>query len=75
MKCKISHGENEKKGEFGSLRNESLCFKGGTLIMLGPTKANLGTTAFEIFIGKTFNLGHLKIFGILAYVHVDKEEK
>jgi hypothetical protein len=36
VKCKTCHGKNEEKGEFGSPRNESLCFKGGTLIMLGP---------------------------------------
>jgi len=36
VKCKTCHEKNEKKGEFGSPRKESLCFKGGTLIMLGP---------------------------------------
>jgi hypothetical protein len=30
------HGKSEEKGEFGSPRNESLCFKRGTLIMFGP---------------------------------------
>jgi hypothetical protein len=34
VKCKTCHGKNEEKGEFGSPRSESLCFKGGTLIML-----------------------------------------
>jgi hypothetical protein len=36
VKYKISHGKNEKKCEFGSPWNESLGFKCGTLIMLGP---------------------------------------
>ncbi len=36
VNCKTSHGENEKKGEFGSPRSESLCFKWGTPIMLEP---------------------------------------
>ncbi len=36
MKCKIGYGKSEKKGEFGSPKNESLYFKGGTPIMLGP---------------------------------------
>ncbi len=36
VKCKRRHGKNEKKNEFGSLQNESLKFKCGTLIMLGP---------------------------------------
>ncbi len=35
MKCKTCHGKSEEKGEFGSLRNESLYFKEGTLIMVG----------------------------------------
>jgi len=30
------HKKNEEKGEFESLKNESLCFKRGTPIMLGP---------------------------------------
>jgi len=34
VKCKTCHGKNEEKGEFESPWNESLCFKGGTLIML-----------------------------------------
>ncbi len=34
-KCKIGHGKNEGKGEFGSPQNESLGLKCGTLIMLG----------------------------------------
>ncbi len=36
MKCKTCHGKSEEKGEFGSPRSESLCFKGGTPIVLGP---------------------------------------
>ncbi len=36
MKCKIGHGKSEEKSEFVSPRSESLCFKGGTPIMLGP---------------------------------------
>jgi hypothetical protein len=36
VKCKTSHGKSEEKGEFGSRRSESLCYKGDTLIMLGP---------------------------------------
>jgi hypothetical protein len=36
MKCKTCHGKSEEKGEFGSPKSESLCFKGGTSIMLGP---------------------------------------
>jgi hypothetical protein len=38
VKCKIGHGKNEEKSEFESPRNESLCFKWGTPIMLGPIK-------------------------------------
>ncbi len=74
MKWKTSHGKSEEKGEFGNPRNESLCFNGGTPIMLGPTRAN-SKTPFERFIGKTHDFNHLKVFGSLAYVHVDKEEK
>jgi hypothetical protein len=33
VKCKTCHRKNEEKGEFESPWNESLCFKGGTLIM------------------------------------------
>ncbi len=36
VKCKTNYGKNEKKSEFGNPKNESLCFKRGTLIMLGP---------------------------------------
>ncbi len=36
MKCKTGHGKSEEKCEFGSPKSESLCFKGGTLIMLRP---------------------------------------
>ncbi len=35
VKCKINLGKSEEKGEFGSLRNESLCCKRGTSIMFG----------------------------------------
>jgi hypothetical protein len=35
MECKTCHGKSEKKGEFENLSSEFLCFKGGTLIMLG----------------------------------------
>jgi len=42
--------------------------------MLGPTRAN-SETPFERFIGKTLDFSHLKVFGSLTYVHVDKEEK
>ncbi len=38
-----------------------------------PIRVNLGTTPFEKFTGKTLDLSHLKVFGNLAYVHVDKE--
>jgi hypothetical protein len=37
--------------------------------------ANLGTTPFEKFTSKALDLNHLKVFGSLAYVHVDKEER
>jgi len=37
VKCKTFYGKCEEKGEFESPRSESLCFKGGTPIMLGPT--------------------------------------
>ncbi len=37
VKCKKCHGKNEEKGEFGSPRSESSCFKGGTMIMLKPS--------------------------------------
>lgn len=40
-----------------------------------PTRANLRTTPFERFTSKTLDLNHLKVFGSLAYIHVDKEEK
>jgi hypothetical protein len=33
VKCKTCHGKSE---EFGSLTNDSLYFKEGTLIMFGP---------------------------------------
>ncbi len=33
-KFKTDDKKNEKKGEFKSLQSESLCFKGGTPIML-----------------------------------------
>jgi hypothetical protein len=33
-KSKISHRKNEKNYEFESPKNESLCFKSGTPIML-----------------------------------------
>jgi len=36
VKCKTCHEKNEKKAEFGNPRSESLCFKRGTPIMLGP---------------------------------------
>jgi len=36
VKCKTCHGKSEEKGEFGGRRNESLYFKEGTLIMVGP---------------------------------------
>ncbi len=35
-KSKIGHRKNEEKGEFDSPKSESLCFKGGIPIMLGP---------------------------------------
>ncbi len=37
MKCKIGHGKNEQKGEFGNPWNESSGFKCGTPIMFGPS--------------------------------------
>ncbi len=45
------------------------------LVNWSPTRANLGTTPFERLTSKTPNLNHLKVFGNLAYIHVDKEEK
>ncbi len=36
VKCKTCHGKNKEKREFGSPRNESLYFKEGNPIMLGP---------------------------------------
>ncbi len=45
------------------------------LVNQSPTRANLGTTPFEKFTSKALDLSHLKVFGSLAYVHVDKEEK
>jgi len=36
VKCKTCHRKIEEKGEFGNPRNESLYFKEGTLIMVGP---------------------------------------
>ncbi len=35
-KSKTCHRFLEQKGEFGGLRNESLCFKWGTPTVLGP---------------------------------------
>jgi hypothetical protein len=40
VKCKTCHGKSEEKSEFRSPRSESLCFKGGALIMLGPKSKN-----------------------------------
>jgi hypothetical protein len=40
VKCKIGHGKNEGKGEFGSPWNESLRFKCHTLIKLKPRCIN-----------------------------------
>ncbi len=36
IKCKKCHGKNEEKSEFGNPWSESLRFKCGTPIMLGP---------------------------------------
>jgi hypothetical protein len=36
VKYKIGHGKSEEKGEFGNPRSETLWFKEGTPIMLGP---------------------------------------
>jgi len=36
VKCKIGHGKNEEKGEFGSPWSGFLGLKGGTPIMLEP---------------------------------------
>ncbi len=36
MKCKTCHGKNEENDEFGSPWSESLGFKCGIPIMLGP---------------------------------------
>jgi hypothetical protein len=36
VKCKTNHKKSEEKGEFGYPWSESLRFKCGTLIMLGP---------------------------------------
>jgi hypothetical protein len=38
VKCKTSHGKNEKKCEFDSPWNECLGFKCGTPIMIEPLK-------------------------------------
>ncbi len=35
-KCKTCYEKSKEKGEFGSPRSESLCFKRGTSIMLRP---------------------------------------
>ncbi len=35
-KSKIGYRKNEEKDEFDSPKSESLCFKGGAPIMLGP---------------------------------------
>jgi hypothetical protein len=36
MKCETCHGKNDEKNEFGNPRSESLGFKSGTPIILGP---------------------------------------
>jgi hypothetical protein len=49
IKCKTCHGKSEKKSEFGNPRSESLGFKCGTPIMLGPwgtyLKPNMANTS------------------------------
>ncbi len=39
-KSKRGHKVYEEKGEFGGLRSESLCFKWGTLTILGPKSSH-----------------------------------
>ncbi len=63
MKCKTCHGKNEKKGEFGSFRSESLCFKWGSSIMLKPSSIMF---FIVIFIGVPFVICfHCRMFCFL----------
>jgi hypothetical protein len=50
VKCKTNYGKCEEKGEFESPRSESLCFKGGTPIMLGPTSYTSYNFTLKIII-------------------------
>jgi len=45
------------------------------LVNQSATRVNLRTTPFERFTCKTLDFSHSKVFGSLAYIHVDKEEK
>jgi hypothetical protein len=38
-----------------------------------PTSANEGIIPFQILFGKPPNLKHVRIFGLLAHVHVNKK--
>ena len=39
------------------------------------TSTNGGVSAHELYFGKKPNLGHLRMFGSIAYVHVPKENQ
>ncbi len=56
VKCKIGHEKSEEKGEFGNLRSESLCFKGGTPSMLECYKIHFERVARKMIIILNKNL-------------------
>jgi hypothetical protein len=39
------------------------------------TAANPGITPYEMFLGKKPNVGHLRVFGCVAWVHIPKETR
>ena len=39
------------------------------------TSTNGGVSPHELYFGKKPNLGHLRVFGNIAYVHVPKEKR
>ena len=39
------------------------------------TSTNGGVTPHELYFGQKSNLGYLKVFGSIAYVHVPKEKR
>jgi len=63
VKCKTCHGKSEEKGKFGSPRSESLCFKGGAPIMLGPRNENHKPIIANFFF--SFFHGCIELFPIL----------